>query len=860
VLRPAVIGVAIALVALIGLAAQTPRAQAHALLIRSDPEADARLGQAPELVTAWFSEPLEPGVSRLRVLAAKGEPVDLDDVVFDQTDPTKMSVGVTEVGPGFYLVTWETLSRVDGHFRFGSFEFVVLNPDGSEPTSARPEATFDVTGRPTGIAEGALTKGMGLLAVVIVVGGLAAVIFVILPSALTLRDEPRAKLREGSLRFLAWVIVPATVVLVLAGLAELAQQARQFGGLEEVDQVLDSTWGERWLWRHAILGVLLVGLLIDVTLRARGAVDSTRSLWPFLAAGLIYLFILSLVSHANAVPAGSFWATASDFVHLATAAIWIGGLVAVAALLLWSRRAVDPPDRPALLATALQRFSLVAATSLTLLLATGLFNALVEVPAWSALIDTAYGRALTLKLVLVLPLLAVAGLNAFILRPGLVRKVQQEAGGIEELRRLLARTVPLEAALGIAVLAVVGVLTQYTPARTELEAAVQPAAAAATAAEDRGSLDSPLASGDWSWVAAGLFLVAGILFWVWSGYLGPALGILRRGARVIAAGLAIIAGLVILDDLTTSEQPAAFEAAVALRYQASDGRLVLLEIDPFQVGANRLKATVMTEQEQTVEAQSVQLRFSRLEVDSVSADIAATRGGGEQPSYFAEFSLPETGWWAIEAVVDDQASTTFYLRLDQPSRAPLEFAGADYQSDPAAEQLFRQTLEHYESLQSLQWREELTSGLLDPTGIGAWVITDGASEAPDKVRYDVYSPGSSDYTSIRVGEQSCSQDKAQPWKCSTGGSTETFDLDYLEKATAFRVGRKELVDGEMTHAILFNNPSQAGAWYTWWVSEGTGHLLRQAMVAPGHFMLTRFFGHDQPVAILLPPEAGSPGG
>jgi copper transport protein len=860
VLRPAVIAFAIALAALIGLSAQAASVQAHALLIRSDPEADARLGQAPERVTAWFSEPLESGVSRLRVLAGEGEPVDLDNVEFDQADATEMSVGVTEVGPGFYLVTWETLSRVDGHFRFGSFEFVVLNPDGSEPTGARPVATFDVTGRPTGIAEGALTKALGIVAAVIVVGGLGAVIFAILPSSRTLRDEPRAKLREGSLRFLVWVILPAIVVLLLVGLAELAIQARQFGGLEEVDQVLDTRWGERWLWRHGILVVLLVGLLIDVSLRTRGAVASTLSLWPFLAAGVIYLFLVSLASHANAVPAGSFWATASDFIHLGTAGIWIGGLVTLAALLLWSRRAIDRDQRPELLATALQRFSLMAATSLTLLLATGIFNALVEVPAWSALTDTAYGRALTIKLVVILPLLAVAGLNAFFLRPNLVRKAGEDADGVERLRRLLAGWVPLEAALGIAVLAVVGVLTQYTPARIEIEAAVQPAAAAATASPDRDSFDFPLASGDWSWVAAGLLLVAGILFWIWSGYLGPALGILRRGARIIAAGLAIIAGVVILDDLTTSEPPAAFEAAVALRYQVSDGRLVLLEIDPFQVGANRFKATVMTEKEETVEAESVQLRFSRLEVDSAPADIPATRGGGEQPSYFAEFSLQQTGWWAIEAVLDGQASTLFYLRLDQPSRAPLEFAGADYQSDPAAEQLFRQTLERYEGLHSLQWREQLTSGLLNPTGIGAWVVTDGASEAPDKVRYDVFSPGNSDYTSIRVGEQSCSQDKGEPWQCSTRESTETFDLDYLEPATAFRLGRKESIDGETTQAILFNNPSQAGAWYTWWVSEGTGHLLRQAMVAPGHFMLTRFFGHDQSVAIQLPPEAGSPGG
>jgi copper transport protein len=394
-LRLTISASAIVLATLLGMALASSPAEAHALLVRSDPPADARLKQAPERVTAWFSEPLEPGVSRLRVLGGASEPVDLGNVEVDPSDATQMSVGLDDVGPGFYLVTWETLSRVDGHFRFGSFQFTVLNPDGSEPAGTVPQASFDITGTPTGITEGALTKALGLIAAIILVGGLAAVIFVVWPSVDSLSDEPRRKLRDVSLRFLAWILIPVALVLLLAGMAELVLQARQFGGLDEIDRVLDTEWGERWLWRYAILVVLLAGLLIDVALRARGAIASAMSLGPFLAAGLIYLLLVSLVSHANAIPAGSFWATISDFIHLATASIWIGGLVALAALLLWRRREIDPAERPVLLATALQRFSFIAATSLTLLVATGTFNALVEVPRWSALVDTAFGRPRT---------------------------------------------------------------------------------------------------------------------------------------------------------------------------------------------------------------------------------------------------------------------------------------------------------------------------------------------------------------------------------------------------------------------------------------------------------------------------------
>lgn len=55
------------------------------------------------------------------------------------------------------------------------------------------------------------------------------------------------------------------------------------------------------------------------------------------------------------------------------------------------------------------------------------------------------------------------------------------------------------------------------------------------------------------------------------------------------------------------------------------------------------------------------------------------------------------------------------------------------------------------------------------------------------------------------------------------------------------------------------DPSQP-AWYAWWIGLDAGNLRRQAMIAPGHFMLTHYFDHDQPVGIQLPQEAATSGG
>ncbi|HUF52987.1 MAG TPA: CopD family protein [Dehalococcoidia bacterium] len=857
----------IILAVLLGLAVLLPSgtAKAHSLLVGADPEPGAKLAEPPDRISAWFTEPLEPSVSRLRVLGAGGAQLDDGEVQFAQADPTRMSVGLSEkFGPGFYLVTWETLSQVDGHFRFSSFEFTVLNPDGSEPTGPRPEARFDVTGTPTGVSEGALTKFTELVGIVLLVGVLASALIILPAARQSIPDDQRQGLVRASRRYIGWLGLCAVLILTAVGAVELWLQARQFGGLDEVSTVLDTDWGERWILRHFLLFGVALFLFAHARVDGRLARGTSLPLWLGFGGALGYMFFVSLVSHANAVAQGSFWATASDFVHLITATLWIGGLVSLAALFFWSRRSLNEEDRRAVLAAYLQRFSLLAVTSLLLLLGTGLFNGLVELSSFSALIDTAYGRALLAKLLAIVPLLIVAGLNAVVLRPRFVESAARgDAGSTERLRLNLVRLVALEAGLAMVVLAIVGVLTQYTSSRVEADASAALASGAvgapAAQASDRDAFGYPLSTGDWYWVAAGGLALAGLLLWIWSGYLRRALAQARPLLRIASVGLAAIAAVVLLVGLSQSPSTTrAFDTAVALRYQATGGQLVLLEIDPFQPGPNGFKVTTMTESEVVVGAQSVELRFSDLEDDAQPDAVPAAPGAGE--AYFTEHDLERTGWWVIEVVVDDAASATFYLRLDRPSLAPLEFAPPDYESDPAAEQLFRETVEGYEGLRTVRWREELTSGLLDPTGIGAWVISDGQAEAPDKNRFTVFSPNYSDYQTVQAGSTSCTQRNGEAWECRDDAGRESFGLDYMEGASAFRFGRREMVEDETAQVLLFNNGGQAGAWYAWWIGEETGYLRRQAMVAPGHFMLTNYFGQNEPVDIELPDMAARPGG
>jgi copper transport protein len=117
----------------------------------------------------------------------------------------------------------------------------------------------------------------------------------------------------------------------------------------------------------------------------------------------------------------------------------------------------------------LPRFSAIAATSVTLLLATGAANAVTQIPDWSSLVDTAYGRALLVKLGIMAILLAVAAGNAFYLRPR-IEEAAYEGDPADALRRRMSFAVRVELLLGLAVLFAAAILVLYPTSRVVRDA------------------------------------------------------------------------------------------------------------------------------------------------------------------------------------------------------------------------------------------------------------------------------------------------------------------------------------------------------------------------------------------------------
>jgi copper resistance protein D len=179
--------------------------------------------------------------------------------------------------------------------------------------------------------------------------------------------------------------------------------------------------------------------------------------WLASAVGLGLVASLAWTGHAGATAgqAGDLHA-AADALHLCAAAAWIGGLLSLLLFFIVARR-TRSPDWISLVRKTTERFSIMGIVSVAVLLTTGIVNAWFLVGSLHALIATGYGQLLLLKLGVFAVMLALAATNRLWLTPRLGL-----AG--EGALRWLARNGAIEFALGLAVIAIVGMLGTLHPA------------------------------------------------------------------------------------------------------------------------------------------------------------------------------------------------------------------------------------------------------------------------------------------------------------------------------------------------------------------------------------------------------------
>ncbi|MDR7599315.1 MAG: copper resistance protein CopC [Armatimonadota bacterium] len=410
-------------------------ALAHAVLQTSTPAHGASLDTPPAEVVLTFTEPVHPQASSAQVVDAAGRVVSEGFEVVPDGRTVRVKVG--RLDRGTYTVRWKVLSRLDGHVTEGRVSFGVGVAPAPAPLASQGPPWWQV-----------FLRWLGYLAALSLAGALAFQHLVLSGAAPDRAAEVRRVVRVSASALAA---------------AALADTLARSVWLQSPGQ---GTWATLWtLVRTSQEGPSLL-LRVGAAVLALDAAR-TGSPWTAGLAGGAALLGITVTSHAWAVGP---LAAAVDWLHLAAASVWVGGLACVAVLL----SAARPRDSTA---PILRAFSRWAGYSLAVVAATGAYAVVLHVPSWDALAATGYGRWLVAKILLVAVLVGLGALNRYRLLP----RLEVARGTLRRLRL----SVRAEVAVASLVLLAAGAIAVTPPARTVQAAGKQPLVLAALADSTR---------------------------------------------------------------------------------------------------------------------------------------------------------------------------------------------------------------------------------------------------------------------------------------------------------------------------------------------------------------------------------------
>jgi copper transport protein len=464
-------------------------AAAHAELVSTTPERGAQVDAAPGQVAFRFNEPVEAGFGAVRVFDAEGDRVDEGELIRPGDGSEAVGVALRgDLPDGSYTATYRVVSA-DSHPIAGGFVFTVGH-GGAAPSATVAELIEEGDAGPaTSIAFGAV-RALAYLAIALAVGGVVFLGAVWLPG-LRAASGAEPDWASASQAFAARFGRMAAVTVVLGVLTTafgIVLQGANAGGTSfwsaldptVIGDVLGTRFGTVWGLRFLdwlLLGVALLAavagarlpVLRPASLGAAG-LAATRLASARMLAALALLLGFLVVSPGLSGHAGTtdpeLVVMTSDTLHVLAMSVWMGGLVALLVVLPAATRRVEAPDRTRLLAACLSRFSPLALACVIVLIGSGTFQSILYLEALGDLTDSAFGRAILVKIALILVLIGLGALNMRRNRPQLERLAAEGAapGGAG---RLLRRAVQAEVGLIVVVLGVTAALTSYPPPGAE---------------------------------------------------------------------------------------------------------------------------------------------------------------------------------------------------------------------------------------------------------------------------------------------------------------------------------------------------------------------------------------------------------
>jgi copper transport protein len=411
-------------VAVAGALALPSAAFAHAALLRTVPQASGTVNVPPRRLELTYTEAVEPRFAVVSVTDAAGRQETAGPPRRSPASPDTLLVPLRALPEGWYLVYWRAIS-VDGHPVRGAFTFAVGPNAGPAPQFAIP-STSETAATPRLL----VARFVVFLAVMGAIGLAALRLAIARP---VVRRVAGAHLRAVTVAFatasgVGLVAIPIYLLLATADFA--LRSVLSVSALVPLIRVSAFGRGYLDLWICFALFVAAASLAIRVDRPDRDR-RSIAELVALIGAGLAAaatLLVPGSAGHAaQTSPRGL--SLLFDWTHLVSGSLWIGGLAGL--LVLW--RSLPVALRTAGLVVAVPRFSNVALTSVSVLVASGIGASLLHLPTIGSLWQTSYGQALLVKIALLLTAVSLASVNLLRAKPSIAKPRSARL-----LRRLVA--------------------------------------------------------------------------------------------------------------------------------------------------------------------------------------------------------------------------------------------------------------------------------------------------------------------------------------------------------------------------------------------------------------------------------------
>jgi len=466
---------------------------AHARVLQSIPAAKSLLKNSPAEIKIQYSEGFNADLSKITLQDETGKQI---------TGKLSSSPGrwlvyqIPTLSGGIYTVKYQVLSE-DTHVTEGSFKFTVATAEPTASPTVNPTASPEPTGaavtittppvpnhtpqpiepKPTegaanGIGSDLISPSSGILNHVLriaeVLASIAAAGFIIfrygiwgirnkgqLPAVFSKRNE-------------RVLYICVFVIFILSGAlqAQILTDQLRGPGTESLwtlwQTILTDTRVGAALWLRPVAAAIL--LLSTLGSRTAGRLTVTVKLFAIF----IIILLFPLTGHAYGALSGKAYGVISEVLHIGAAAIWLGGLTGILAVI-QSRKQTNLSFEQ--LNKLILRFSALALPSVVIIAGSGVFLALQRLGSWHTLVGSEYGRLILAKSTIVLFILIIAAYHRLVLLPQMKALTANPTRENQEIPNKFILAVRVEIILAVLAIVLAGMLSTTSPPEKALSAA-----------------------------------------------------------------------------------------------------------------------------------------------------------------------------------------------------------------------------------------------------------------------------------------------------------------------------------------------------------------------------------------------------